>query len=207
MGKAASMNGFEYHPGAISVAEQAALLSDIRSVIELAPFYTPRMPGSGKAMSVMMTNCGELGWFTDKEGGYRYQPQHPITGRPWPPIPSRLLAIWTQFAGPAIKPEACLINYYGAPARMGQHRDADEADFSVPVISISLGDDAIFFVGGLGRKDPRTRYVLKSGDVIVLGGVMRLAYHGIDRIVGGTSPLLAEGGRINLTLRRVSLAR
>ena len=170
-----------------------------------APFYVPAMPVSGKALSVRMTNCGGLGWLTDKAGGYRYQTTHPDSGRPWPPIPDDLLALWAEVGGYPAPPEACLINYYTAKARLGSHRDADEADMAAPVVSVSLGDDALFHVGGLRRGDPKERMTLRSGDVVVLGGGARLAYHGIDRILPGTSDLLAEGGRINLTLRRVTV--
>lgn len=152
-----------------------------------------------------MTNCGQIGWLTDKEGGYRYQATHPVTGQPWPPIPPLLLDLWDDVAQSPLEPEACLINYYGASAKLGSHRDEDEEDRSAPVVSVSLGDDAVFHVGGLKRSDPKQRMTLRSGDVVVLGGAARLAYHGIDRLLPGTSDLLAEGGRINLTLRRVRL--
>lgn len=155
-------------------------------------------------MSVRMTNCGPLGWVTDQERGYRYQAVHPVTGYPWPAIPPALLDLWSQVSDYPAPPEACLINYYSSSARMGSHRDADEQDFSAPVVSVSLGDDAVFHVGGPRRADPKARMILKSGDVVVLGGEARLAYHGIDRMLPGTSDLLNEGGRINLTLRRVT---
>jgi alkylated DNA repair protein (DNA oxidative demethylase) len=162
------------------------------------------MPRSGKPMSVRMTNCGPLGWLTDQERGYRYQPTHPVTGRPWPPMPQMLLDLWDKVADYPAPPEACLVNYYAADAKMGLHQDKDEEDFSAPVLSVSLGDTGVFRVGGISRKDPTTRYELQSGDVIVLGGEDRLAFHGIDRILPGTSDLLQEGGRFNLTLRRVT---
>ncbi len=155
-------------------------------------------------MRVKMSNFGELGWVTDKENGYRYQPHHPVTGQPWPPIPRQLVNIWHQITGLEPCPEACLINYYDASARMGLHQDRDEYDFSWPVVSISLGDDCRFRVGGTARKDPTRSIRLMSGDVVVLGGEARLAFHGIDRIYPDTSTLLANGGRINLTLRRVT---
>jgi alkylated DNA repair protein (DNA oxidative demethylase) len=155
-------------------------------------------------MSVRMTNCGPLGWITDKEGGYRYQATHPVTGRPWPPMPSMLLALWAELAQYPAPPEACLVNYYASPAKMGLHQDKDEEDFSAPVLSVSLGDTAIFRAGGGTRKEPTRKFELRSGDVVVLAGEDRLAYHGVDRILPGTSDLLQEGGRINLTLRRVT---
>lgn len=167
------------------------------------------MPRTGKPFSVRMSNCGALGWVSDAALGYRYQATHPETCRPWPPMPRLLLDLWTEVSGFAHPPEACLINLYVAGTRMGSHQDADEADFSAPVISISLGEEATFHVGGLKRTDAKTRMRLGSGDVFVLGGPSRLAFHGIDRIFAGTSRLLAdaglaESGRINLTLRRVS---
>lgn len=186
-------------------AGQVALLTSVRGIIEAAPLYAPVMPRTGKKLSVRMTNCGTLGWLTDKDGGYRYQAVHPETGFPWPPIPERLLDLWKEVADYPFPPEACLVNYYGAGAKLGSHRDEDEEDKAAPVVSLSLGDDAVFHVGGLRRGDPKERVVLRSGDVVVLGGASRLAYHGIDRILPGTSDLLPDGGRINLTLRRVTL--
>jgi DNA oxidative demethylase len=179
------------------------LLADLRAVLEAAPLFIPRMPRSGRPFSVRMSNCGRLGWVSDKDGGYRYQPTHPGTGLPWPAMPQPLLDLWDEVADYSHHPEACLINYYSGDARMGSHRDADEEDFAAPVVSVSLGDDAVFHVGGRERTGSKRRLVLKSGDVVVLGGEARLAYHGIDRILPGTSCLLAEGGRLNLTLRRV----
>jgi alkylated DNA repair protein (DNA oxidative demethylase) len=193
-----------YFPQALERAAQAALLAALRRIIAEAPLFTPTMPRSGKPMSVRMTNCGPLGWLTDQERGYRYQPTHPVTGRPWPPMPQMLLDLWDKVADYPAPPEACLVNYYAADAKMGLHQDKDEEDFSAPVLSVSLGDTGVFRVGGISRKDPTTRYELQSGDVIVLGGEDRLAFHGIDRILPGTSDLLQEGGRFNLTLRRVT---
>jgi alkylated DNA repair protein (DNA oxidative demethylase) len=193
-----------YFPQALERAAQAALLAALRRIIAEAPLFTPTMPRSGKPMSVRMTNCGPLGWLTDQERGYRYQPTHPVTGRPWPPMPQMLLDLWDKVADYPAPPEACLVNYYAADAKMGLHQDKDEEDFSAPVLSVSLGDTGIFRVGGTSRKDPTEKYELKSGDVIVLGGQDRLAFHGIDRILPGTSDLLQEGGRFNLTLRRVT---
>jgi DNA oxidative demethylase len=183
---------------------QRALLGEIRRVIAQAPPYVPTMPRTGKPMSVQMTNAGPLGWVTDKEGGYRYQAMHPVTGEPWPAIPRQLLDLWDELAGYPHPPEACLINYYAGAAKMGLHQDRDEEDFDAPVLSVSLGDTGIFRVGGKTRKAPTETYELKSGDVFVLGGEDRLAYHGIDRVLPGTSDLLKEGGRFNLTLRRVT---
>lgn len=198
--------GFRHFPGHLDRRAQEHLLADIRQVIAAAPLYAPAMPRTGKLLSVRMTNCGGLGWLTDQAGGYRYQATHPITAKPWPPMPVRLLDLWRALANFAAPPEACLVNYYAGPARMGSHRDADEAETAAPVLSVSLGDSATFHVGGLKRGDAKTRIPLKSGDVVILGGAARFAYHGIDKVAAGTSDLLAEGGRINLTLRRVTVA-
>ena len=162
------------------------------------------MPGTGKQMSVRMTNCGALGWVTDKERGYRYQDVHPQTGRPWPAIPSELMDLWENLAGYDKPPEACLVNFYSDDAKMGLHQDKDESDLKAPVLSISLGNTCLFRVGGIDRKDPTGSFKLSSGDIVVLGGEGRLAFHGVDRIYPGTSTLLKNGGRINLTLRRVN---
>ena len=197
----------EYFPGRLDEAAQTALLAEIRRIIAEAPLFTPTMPRSGTPMSVRMTNCGRLGWVTDKEHGYRYQATHPVTGKPWPPIPKFLLDLWEEVACYRAPPEACLVNYYVGAAKMGLHQDKDEEDFAAPVLSVSLGDTGIFRVGGKSRKDPTQTFELSSGDVVVLGGADRLAYHGIDRILPGTSDLLPEGGRFNLTLRRVTKPR
>jgi alkylated DNA repair protein (DNA oxidative demethylase) len=150
-----------------------------------------------------MTNCGALGWVSD-EAGYRYQPTHPETGEPWPPMPGIILQAWEDLVDYPHPPEACLINYYAPAAKMGLHQDRDEQDFAAPVVSLSLGDACVFRVGGMRRRDPTRALRLASGDALVLGGNARLAFHGVDRILAGTSMLLPEGGRINLTLRRVT---
>lgn len=194
----------EYFPAKLNEAAQDSLLAELRRIIAEAPLFTPTMPRSGTPMSVRMTNCGPLGWVTDKERGYRYQPTHPMTSKPWPPMPQVLLDLWNEVSGYPAPPEACLINYYAGTAKMGLHQDKDEEDFVAPVVSVSLGDTGIFRVGGKSRKDPTQTFELKSGDVVVLGGKDRLAYHGIDRVLPGTSVLLPDGGRFNLTLRRVT---
>jgi DNA oxidative demethylase len=196
--------GMQYFPQWLDRAAQQALLAAVRAVIAEAPLFTPTMPRSGNPMSVRMTNCGPLGWMTDKDLGYRYQATQPVTGKPWPPMPQMLLDLWSEVANYFAPPEACLVNYYAGNAKMGMHQDRDEEDFSAPVLSVSLGDTAVFRVGGRSRKDPTRNFELKSGDVFVLEGEDRLAYHGIDRILAGTSDLLCEGGRFNLTLRRVT---
>jgi len=199
----AGLEGLRFYPGYFGRAVQAALVAALRRVLDGAPLYTAHMPKSGRPMSVRMSNCGPLGWFTD-ERGYRYEPAHPQTGRPWPPMPQALVAMWHEVADYPHAPEACLINYHGATAKMGLHQDRDETDFTAPVVSLSLGDSCLFRVGGLQRGDPTRSFRLDSGDVLVLGGQARLAFHGVDRIYPGTSTLLTEGGRINLTMRRVT---
>lgn len=203
----AGPEGFEHLPGYLSPARQAELLGSVRSVLAEAPLYVPTMPRTGKPLSVRMTNCGPLGWVSDKAGGYRYQAEHPLTRRPWPAMPDLLLQLWREVAGYPAPPEACLVNYYAAGARMGSHRDEDEEEIRAPVVSISLGDDATFHIGGLLRTGPKRRLLLRSGDVVVLGGAARMAYHGVDRVHPGTCTLLPEGGRLNLTLRRVNASR
>ena len=197
-----TVHGLELRPDYLGRAAQEALLADVREAIRQAPLYTPTMPRAGQPFSVRMTNCGSLGWVSDAHG-YRYQPTHPTTGRPWPPIPELALRAWRDLAGDASAPEACLINVYAPTARMGLHQDRDEQDFTAPVVSLSLGDTCLFRVGGTRRSDPTRSFRLTSGDAVVLGGEARLAFHGVDRIMPGTSTLLPEGGRINLTLRRV----
>nr|WP_295466397.1 alpha-ketoglutarate-dependent dioxygenase AlkB [Mesorhizobium sp.] len=197
-------DGFRHLPVYLDVPAQRASVEDIREVVQAAPLFTPEMPRTGKLMSVRMTNCGALGWVTDRERGYRYQPTHPVTGRAWPPIPHRLLAIWRDVSGADIDPEVCLVNFYDDTARMGLHQDRDEQDLSAPVVSVSLGDTCLFRIGGTVRNDPTQSFRLNSGDVVVLGGESRMIFHGVDRIYPGTSPLLKSGGRINLTLRRVT---
>jgi len=194
----------DFFPHALAREGQIALLAAISEVIAEAPLFTPTMPRSGKPMSVRMTNCGPLGWVTDKERGYRYQATHPETGKPWPPIPAALLELWRELARYPAPPEACLVNYYAGNAKMGLHQDKDEEDFAAPVLSVSLGDTGVFRLGGRSRKDPTRAFELKSGDVVVLGDTDRLAFHGIDRILAGTSDLVPAGGRFNLTLRRVT---
>ena len=196
--------GLAYLPDHFDADAQAALVADIRAVVAAAPLFVPEMPRTGKPMSVRMTNCGPLGWVTDRTGGYRYQPTLPVTGDPWPTIPQALLDLWTEVSGCARPPEACLVNFYDDTAKMGLHQDRDETDFSAPVVSVSLGDQCLFRIGGTARNDPTRSFRLSSGDVVVLGGESRLVFHGVDRIYPGTSTLLKNGGRINLTLRRVN---
>jgi alkylated DNA repair protein (DNA oxidative demethylase) len=203
-GEAMTVAGFRLLPGRLDASEQQALADEVLALAAGAPPYRPVTPG-GKPMSVSMTNLGPLGWVTD-EAGYRYQPTHPLTGERWPPIPAMLTDLWAKLCDPDVPPDCCLVNLYDPQARMGLHRDADEADFRFPVLSVSLGDTALFRLGGLRRSDPTGQIRLASGDVSVLGGPARRAYHGVDRILFGSSRLLPGGGRLNLTLRRAAAA-
>ena len=195
--------GLRYIPARFDRAGQETLRDLIVQATKTAPFYTPLMPRSGRPFSVRMTNMGPLGWVSDRSG-YRYQPTHPETGKPWPPIPAIILDLWREVSGYPHDPEACLVNLYREGAKMGLHRDEDEEDFSAPVVSISLGDTAVFRIGGTERSSKTETLKLASGDVLVMGGPSRLNYHGIDRVLTGTSTLIEGGGRINLTLRRVT---
>jgi alkylated DNA repair protein (DNA oxidative demethylase) len=197
--------GLLHYPDYLDRAAQAVLVEELRELVRVAPLFTPRMPRTGKPFSVRMTNCGPLGWVSDV-GGYRYQAKHPDTGLPWPPFPRAALAAWADLAPGAPPPEAGLLNMYGAEARMGLHQDRDEEDLSAPVVSLSLGDEALFRIGGLARGAPTRSFRLRSGDAMTLGGPARLAFHGVDRVIAGSSTLLPKGGRVNLTLRRVTKA-
>lgn len=170
-------------------------------MIAAAPLFLPRMPRTGAPFSVKMTNCGPLGWVADREG-YRYQPNHPETGRPWPSIPPLALRAWEELGQYPHPPDACLVNLYDPAARMGLHQDRDEDDLDAPVVSLSLGSSCVFRFGGLTRGGKTQTLELASGDGLVLGGPARLLYHGVARIIPSSSSLLG-GNRINLTLRRV----
>jgi alkylated DNA repair protein (DNA oxidative demethylase) len=193
-------------PGFFAPTAQAQLLSEVQARIECAPFYRPSMPYSGTPFSVEQTNFGSLGWYSD-QSGYRYETTHPSTKSPWPDIPDLLLQLWHALGAYRSAPECCLVNFYRNEARMGLHQDRDEQVLDAPVLSVSLGDSAVFRIGGTKRRDPTMSVTLNSGDVVMFGGVARLAYHGIDRVIAGTSPLISGGGRINLTLRRVTCGR
>ena len=193
------IDGFRLWPGALSIQAQAELLAQVLAAEAEAPFYRPVTPG-GRPFSVRMTNLGPLGWVSDREG-YRYQPMHPVTGQAWPPIPDSLLALWFDLTRWPEPPDACLVNLYREEARMGLHQDKDEADLTAPVLSVSLGDTAVFRIGA-AEGGPTQSIRLASGEVCALTGPARLARHGIDRLIAGSSTLVPGGGRINLTLRR-----
>ena len=195
--------GMKLYRGWLDDVAQADLLSSLRKAVAVAPLFTPLMPRTGRPFSVRMTNLGPLGWMSDRIG-YRYQPTHPETGLAWPPMPDLLAKLWADLADYPHPPEACLVNFYNANAKMGLHQDRDEQDFAAPVVSVSLGDTALFRWGGTTKGGKTQSVKLASGDVLVMGGESRLCFHGVDRIYAGTSTLLKDGGRMNLTMRRVT---
>ena len=196
-----NVRGVNVFKGLLSKAEQSAMVDDLRLVAQVAPFFMPKT-ASGQSMSVKMTSAGRFGWVSDAKG-YRYERQHP-SGVAWPEIPQSVLAVWNAVSRSERSPESCLINYYSSTAKMGLHQDRDEKDFGAPVVSISLGDSALFRIGNETRGGSTESIWLESGDVCVLGGPARLLYHGIDRVKPNTSTLLTNGGRINVTLRVVT---
>ena len=198
--KPINLRGFKVYPSLLLPQAQTEMRDQIRAVVAQAPMFSP-LTAWGKPMSVKMSAAGKYGWYSDRKG-YRYEPNHP-KGMVWPDIPNSVLSIWTMLTGLERQPDCCLINHYREGARMGMHQDKDEQDFTFPVVSISLGDEALFRVGGTERKGSTESIWLRSGDVCVMGGAVRLAYHGVDRIRFGSSTLLKNGGRINLTLRVV----
>ncbi len=195
--------GLNYLPAYFKRPAQEALVAELQAAIGVSPLFTPVMPRTGQPFTVRMTNLGPLGWVSDR-AGYRYQATHPETGKPWAPMPEALLDLWRKVSGYPQPPEACLLNYYSHSARMGLHQDRDEEDFNAPVVSVSLGDVGVFRIGGTERGGKTETLKLSSGDVLVMGGPARLCFHGIDRVIPGTSTLLKDGGRINLTMRRVT---
>ncbi|WP_425040915.1 alpha-ketoglutarate-dependent dioxygenase AlkB family protein [Primorskyibacter sp. S187A] len=195
------LRGVRIIKGALGLAAQEALLEDVRAIARAAPMVQPTTPG-GRKMSVRMTAAGAFGWVSDASG-YRYAERHP-EGHAWPPIPPALLALWNAYCPSARAPECCLINFYGEGARMGLHQDCDEADFTQPVLSVSLGDDGMFRVGSVTKGGKTASHWMQSGDIAVLGGEARLVHHGVDRIRFGSSRLLPKGGRINVTMRVVT---
>ena len=196
-----NIRGFRIYERFLSVDAQQQLVSILRAAAAKTPPFQPVLP-SGKRMSVRMTSFGRLGWLADMNG-YRYATHHP-NGTSWPAIPDEVLAIWAAVSGVDRVPDCCLMNYYAEATKMGMHQDRDEGEFQWPVVSVSLGDDALFRMGNVTRGGSTDSLWLRSGDVVVMGGDARLAYHGVDRIAFGTSPLLAKGGRLNLTMRVVA---
>ncbi|THH34694.1 alpha-ketoglutarate-dependent dioxygenase AlkB [Aliishimia ponticola] len=195
------LRGFAIHKDYLGRDRQERLVEAVREIVRAAPLFSPQTP-YGKPMSVRMTSAGDYGWYADRSG-YRYTPTHP-NGAPWPNIPEEVLSIWRDLVGEEKLPECCLVNFYGETARMGLHQDRDEADFDWPVVSVSLGDSARFRIGNTERGGSTESVWLESGDVVVMGGAARLTYHGVDAIRYGSSNLLDNGGRLNLTLRVVT---
>lgn len=197
--------GFKHRPLHFNTAEQKALIEHVKDAATDTPFWRPSMPRTGTPMSVLLCNFGPLGWVSDKDGGYRYEPAHPKTGAPWAPIPQVLYDLWEETTNYPAPPEACLINWYREGSKMGAHIDSDEQATDAPVVSISLGDPAMFRMGGPERGGPTQGLKLFSGDVVVMAGKSRRCYHSVSKIYSGESALVPKGGRINLTLRRVNL--
>jgi DNA oxidative demethylase len=181
----------------------AALLADLHAVAARAPFRNMMTPG-GYTMSVAMTNCGTAGWVTDLRG-YRYAGDDPASGDPWPPMPASFLGLAARAAAVAgfedFRPDACLINRYAPGAKLSLHQDKNEADYTAPIVSVSLGLPAKFLFGGLQRTDRVQRVELRHGDVVVWGRAARLAYHGVDTLKDGDHPATGRC-RFNLTFRK-----
>lgn len=197
-------DGFRLLPGRLNRTEQQALVDWVQAVAGVAPFMRYVMPRTGRPFSIDMTNAGSQGWVADRQG-YRYSPIHPLTGQPWPGLPDALLALWRDLSTYPHDPECCLINrYQGEGAKLSLHRDEDEQDYDAPILNISLGDTAIFRLGGPARGDRTRSFPIDSGTVMVFAGPSRLFYHGVDRLRIGSSRLVPGGGRLNLTLRRVT---
>jgi len=195
-------------PGAVllpglALAEERALIEQVEALARAAPFRHLATPGGGR-MSVAMTNCGPLGWHSDRRG-YRYEPVDPQTGQPWPAMPQRFRELAVQAAARAghagFAPDACLVNRYETGARMALHQDHDERDGSAPIVSVSLGAPAVFLWGGAARGDRPRRLALESGDVVVWGGPSRFTFHGVAPVRRADHPLTGTL-RYNLTFRR-----
>jgi DNA oxidative demethylase len=188
-----------------ALGKVAAVLAAIESITAAAPFRHLVTPG-GFRMSVAMTNCGSVGWVSDRRG-YRYDARDPLSGRPWPPMPPVFLELARDAAQAGgfvgFEPDACLVNQYTPGARLTLHQDKDEADFSAPIVSVSLGLSATFLFGGNARSDKQRRLPLQHGDVVVWGGPARLHHHGVLAVKDGYHELLGSQ-RLNLTFRRAS---
>jgi len=186
-----------------ATAQAPALMQALAEVIAAAPWRHMLTPG-GQRMSVAMTNCGAVGWVSDRRG-YRYQATDPDSARPWPPMPQALHTLAVDVAAAAgfagFTPDACLVNRYVPGTRLSLHQDRNERDLSAPVVSVSLGLPALFLFGGLRRADPAQRIALAHGDVVVWGGAQRLAFHGVAPLADGEHALTGRC-RINLTFRR-----
>lgn len=189
--------------GGFACAFDDAVITALHDVVAHAPFRNMLTPG-GRKMSVGMTNCGTVGWVSDREG-YRYRARDPVSGDPWPPMPDAFRELATQAAERAgfavFCPDACLVNRYEPGTRLSLHQDKDEKDFDAPIVSVSLGLPATFLFGGAHRSDTPQRVQLVHGDVVVWGGPSRLRYHGVLPLEDGDHPLLGRM-RINLTFRK-----
>jgi alkylated DNA repair protein (DNA oxidative demethylase) len=195
----------EFHPGGfyllqgwLNESRQEEIVREIETVAQEAPFFTPTMPRFGAPFRIEITNCGDLGWVSDKQG-YRYQPTHPLTGNAWPRIPERILEeqrlLCDCLGFRYFNPESCLINRYREGGSLGLHRDDTEKKLDAPIISFSIGERCVFSLGGLKRTDPLERYIIQSGDAVVLSGESRLRFHKVENV---------EGLRYNLTIRQVN---
>lgn len=189
--------------------QQLRLVEMCRDIAKVAPFVTPVMP-SGQPFNCQQTSCGQVGWISDKNG-YRYSRKQQASNKAFPEMPEALADLAIHFANlvnePTYLPDTCLINYYPASnkGKLGLHQDNSEANLKPAIISISIGDDCEFLIGGTKRSDALESIVLRSGDVLIMHGESRLAYHGVRKVIGGTAPagLLKNGGRLNLTIRQV----
>lgn len=194
--------GAAIFPG-LALTHESMLLDALANIVAAAPFRHMVTPG-GFTMSVAMTNCGALGWITDRRG-YRYSPVDPLSNTAWPPMPdvlrdlARDAATRAGYAG--FDPDACLVNRYEPGARMSLHQDKNERDMTAPIVSVSLGLPASFQVGGLARTDRVHKLALTHGDVLVWGGPSRLVYHGILPLKDGQHAALGRA-RVNLTFRK-----
>jgi alkylated DNA repair protein (DNA oxidative demethylase) len=195
--------GLLHRPGLLDPAGQQGLLAAVREVARAAPFAHARTKMG--LTSAAMTNAGDAGWWSDLKG-YRYETRNPATGKSWPPMPEVFREVVARAVAdtpwPDFTPDACLINFYGEGAKMGLHQDRDEKDFAQPIVTVSLGDDGDFQIGGMTRSDRGQVLVVKSGDALIMGGDSRMRFHGIRKIHFGTSPLETLAGRISLTFRK-----
>ncbi len=196
--------GVIFRAHALVMKDQTQLWDDVRGIIATAPLARLRTKGGGQT-SAAMTNCGAAGWWSDPKG-YRYVTANPATGASWPAFPPSFLAAVRKIARdspwPDFAPDACLINFYEPGAKMGLHQDKDERDFAHPIITVCLGDDADFLIGGFSRSDKTQALIVRSGDALIMGGASRMRFHGVRKIYPGTSPLPDVGGRFSLTFRK-----
>ena len=202
--------GLHHVPGFLTLAEQSALIEIARTICQEAPLLRPCMRIAGRTLpfKLTLTNCGPWGWWSD-ERGFRYVDKHPKTGRPFPPIPDLLLELAEKALArcglPPMRVDNCLINHYAEGESLGPHRDRTEDDMEAPIISLSVGAEALFQMGGPNRNDPTTDHTLRSGDLLIQSGPSRGYFHGIKRICPTMDNPLRDGSRLNFTLRKVKL--